>query len=820
MINSKTNIIQEISGNGLPVGGGAGGGGGGGGSRNSSTAFATAAAEVFSSSTRDRLRAVGVSLKFDDNDNDDGRSSKCRRCRNFVGRDHELQRMTDAFSRVEMRRRGGCAGTSVLATASATATKELVIINGPAGTGKSALAERCLEHIKGRCVYGRGKCRRRERKTAVSEPFAPFVEALEELLDNLPSKIKGEAFRCLHKSEQAALKTLCRSRQINNGNSCSSYINNNNKAPANMGEFTYERVRFTIRNYIRQLAECSKLPLVLLLDDVQWAEHDLCVLVDAIVLDKSVGNVLFIVTKRTDSEKEHSAAADSIGLVAPPTVNIDIDNLTVPQIGEYLARLLSTETECVHDLAELVHNKTAGNAFFMVQFVRALEQKGLITYNIASTRWVWDVGQINSSTDISDNVIDLVVSKIMAMQETCKLAMTAAACLGQSRFSTETLYVVLIAIRLSHEEEEGHQEHHDHNHQDCVLRKGNCHEVCPLGMKSHEDLVPVLQQCVQKGFLESVATDATTKVATFKFSHDRILESCLSLVPSDRRRIDFHAGRLLLDLRDDVVGDSWKKDQLLLLSVYHLNGGRWLISNEDCFEIAALNLQAAEIVFQKAAVFMALEYLEVGDEQLSFAKYGSWDVAYSLTLKLKTKLAETLYFCRRPDKCKVTCDEILSKARRFKDELPVHRIAMRLAFDKDKDMGMKEACRVASIGGLKIKTAPPTKLDVLSKIVRLELKMRHMTDDDFLLLPPRPLDETSCELLGYVIELCELSYECNYPLQFGYIAVSIIEWSLSKNILSPTSYVLLASINVKHGKLQKAERKKFWIQGAGEMATL
>ena len=65
-------------------------------------------------------------------------------------------------------------------------------------------------------------------------------------------------------------------------------------------------------------------------------------------------------------------------------------------LGLLLVDTLHCESERVTPLAHLVHEKTAGNPFFVIQFISALAEEGLLTFDHDVGRWAWDVGRIHA----------------------------------------------------------------------------------------------------------------------------------------------------------------------------------------------------------------------------------------------------------------------------------------------------------------------------------------------------------------------------------------------------------------------------------------
>ena len=80
-------------------------------------------------------------------------------------------------------------------------------------------------------------------------------------------------------------------------------------------------------------------------------------------------------------------------------------------------------------LAQLVHEKTAGNPFFVIQFLHALAEEGLLRFDHDASCWRWDVDRIHAK-DYTDNVVDLMVGKLTRLPVETQQALEHLACLG------------------------------------------------------------------------------------------------------------------------------------------------------------------------------------------------------------------------------------------------------------------------------------------------------------------------------------------------------------------------------------------------------
>jgi len=58
-------------------------------------------------------------------------------------------------------------------------------------------------------------------------------------------------------------------------------------------------------------------------------------------------------------------------------------------------------------LARLVHGKTAGNPFFVVQFLQTLAEEGWLVFNHEHAQWSWDLGSCPRESSTGQRFVDL-----------------------------------------------------------------------------------------------------------------------------------------------------------------------------------------------------------------------------------------------------------------------------------------------------------------------------------------------------------------------------------------------------------------------------
>ena len=100
-------------------------------------------------------------------------------------------------------------------------------------------------------------------------------------------------------------------------------------------------------------------------------------------------------------------------------------------LQQLIADSLRCEPERAASLARLLHEKTAGNPFFAIQFLSSLAEEGLLNFDHSEARWSWDLKRIHAK-GYTDNVVDLMVGKLNRLPIETQNALQQLACLGNS----------------------------------------------------------------------------------------------------------------------------------------------------------------------------------------------------------------------------------------------------------------------------------------------------------------------------------------------------------------------------------------------------
>ncbi len=173
-------------------------------------------------------------------------------------------------------------------------------------------------------------------------------------------------------------------------------------------------------------------PLVVFLDDLQWADQPSLDFVGALLGEPGLDGLLLIGAYR---DNEVDAAHPLTRLLRQPTRAgkpapvLKLDNLQAEDIAALLADMLRLTPDAVRSLADGLYAKTNGNPFFTVELVTALYRKGSLWPDPEAGRWRWDAAAI-SGYWASANVVDFLAEGLAALPSDGLEALVAAACLG------------------------------------------------------------------------------------------------------------------------------------------------------------------------------------------------------------------------------------------------------------------------------------------------------------------------------------------------------------------------------------------------------
>eukprot|EP00978_Attheya_sp_CCMP212_P048515 scaffold532450_cov102-Attheya_sp.AAC.1 len=480
------------------------------------------------------------------------------------------------------------------------------------------------------------------------------------------------------------------------------------------------KLKFLFRAFVRTI--CSNeisTPVVLFLDDLQWADSSVLDLVETIVKDSDVNHsLLFIGGYRGNEVDEghpltavfhdiagggHDHASDIYNQDFSHITKIQLSDLDLQDVNEIVASLTGRDITEVQPLAGVVFRKTNGNVFFSLQFLKHLKEEGLLRYSFVNYKWEWDdIETIEMKTEISENVADVVAANIRRLPGSALAVIKIAACF-HSTFNVDLLDRVMRKV-------------------DYV--KGEGEEALPL--ESKEEISKILYTAEKSGL---VLRSSNGRINRFRLSHDKIQSGAYSLINEGQDRDLLHC-QIGIFMKEEYESAN-RQDWMLFEAANHMNMGSTCV--KDKVGLARLNLQAAEQAITYSAFVPASKFLAAGIKMLE--KKDPWGKQYDLNLRLYSAAAE-MAFCngKLDDHARISA-QVLSNFRSSRDAMRVYASMVDVLGSQKQH---QEAADVALMALEELGERFPKRpsvVHIIYNLLKTKRKLRGKTDNDLLTLP-------------------------------------------------------------------------------------
>jgi PAS domain S-box-containing protein len=490
----------------------------------------------------------------------------------LYGRDGEIDLIFAAFDRVVT-----------------YGTPELVLVSGYSGIGKSSVVnelQKGLVPLRG--LFSSGKFDQYKRDI----PYATLAHAFQALVRQILVKSEAEVERWRGSLQEALSPN---GQLIVNLIPELEFIIGKQPLVAELPpRDAQNRFQLVFRRFLGAFAR-KEHPLVLFLDDLQWTDTSSIDLLEHLVTHTDVRHLLLVGAYR---DNEVGAAhplmrtLETIRQTGARVEEISLPPLGLGDVGELVSNALNCTPEHALSLTQLVHQKTAGNPFFAIQFLRSLAEEGLVKRDPDAEGWVWNLARIRAH-GYTDNIVDLMVKKLKRLSGSAQTALQQLACLG------------------------------------------NVADIATLSMvfgQSEEDIHTALLDAVRAGLILRLE-------GSYAFLHDRIQEAAYTLIPEgDRAGAHLRIGRVLLaTMSEDQL------DEHLFDVVNQLNRGSGRLADQsEREEFAAFNLRTGRRARASAAYASASTYFASGIELLDGR---DWSRQHELKFRLSLEFAECELIC-------------------------------------------------------------------------------------------------------------------------------------------------------------------------------
>ncbi|MDZ7961071.1 MAG: AAA family ATPase [Aulosira sp. DedQUE10] len=591
----------------------------------------------------------------------------------LYGREQEVQTLLDAFGRV------------------ANGASELMLVAGFSGIGKTAVINEVHKPIvRWHGYFIKGKYDQFNRNL----PFSAFVQAFRDLMGQLLSsddvqlqEWKTKILAAVGDNGQVLIEVIPELEQV---------IGPQPPVPELSGSAAQNRFNLLFLKFI-MVFTTPEHPLVIFLDDLQWADSASLNLLKLLLTRDAKGGkqrgYLFVIGAYRDNEvfPAHPLmlALDEIQKTQATINTLTLAPLKQDDVNYLIADTLSCTRDRALPFTELVYQKTIGNPFFITQFLKALHEDGLITFDWQVGSWQCDLANVRSLA-LSDDVVEFMALQLQKLPPETQTALKLAACVG-NQFDLATLAIV---------SEQPEQETASALWK--ALQEGF---IIPTNevYKFYQNLPGVSHQSANQ-----IIDNHKQVTVSYKFLHDRVQQAAYTLIPDHQKKAThLKIGRRLLKTMAPT-----ERDDMLFEITNQLNMGVELITDFfEQLELAQLNLRAGHKAKASTAHDSAVLYLRTG---VALLPTDSWQSQYELALKLHIEKAEAEYLAIAFESATETANTALHHAATLLDQVSVYELQMQI-----------------HIAQLQMLQAVEIGLQVLEK---LEIPLVTLTDQESLVI--------------------------------------------------------------------------------------
>ncbi|MBD2495859.1 AAA family ATPase [Nostoc sp. FACHB-280] len=542
----------------------------------------------------------------------------------LYGRIQEIRLLLDGFYRV------------------ATGSTEMILVSGDLGSGKTSVVNEIAQFIEqqqGYFIAGQFD----QSKQHI--PYSAFIEALQGLIEQILTEsaekiacCKYNLIKALGVNIQVIIDLIPGIAQI---------IGN----VSQLGDRSPQNCLHQVLQQVLEVFTKAEHPLVLFLDNLQWADAASLQLIETIICNQYSQRLLLIGAYRDSEVYPHHPliqTVEKIHFCKPVVQNIGLQPLDIEDICELISDSLNATLTLhsfplhhknharVRDLAQLIYHKTQGNPLLINQILHKIEKSNLLRFDFIHRQWQWKLEEIQAISITDERVLEAAIQTLPQLSDITLQALKLGACLG-NQF---TLNNLAIAQKIS-----------------------------------PQATLDILSEALQLNLIFPLL--GTDKI-TYKFLGDRLQKTVYSLIPNDhKQKTHLNIGRLLLQ----KIPETALTENIFDI-VTQLNLAWELITQtSDKEHLAVLNLIAGTEAKKSTDYATAVKYFNFG---LGLLPKTAWSTNYDLALNLHLELIEAEYLAANYYQVQQLSAIVVSKAKKPLDKIKVFEIQIQYYLNQNQ----------------------------------------------------------------------------------------------------------------------------------------
>lgn len=641
----------------------------------------------------------------------------------LYARDRQLKQLRDAFSRTT------------------ESGKNLVYVFGNSGVGKSALVEQMYRPVVqsgGFFISGKFD------QLRADVPYSAFSQALGKLINHilLLNEVELNKWKAkLHSLLQPIGRVLF---EIIPG--LEKLLDNEPEVPVLTGTEAQLRFNYALTNFFKVFSELGR-PVFIFIDDLQWSDVSSLDLMKTILVNSELNNILIVGAYR-DNEitpghlfLQFKMELEEQGIQPE---EIYLENLKEEDIKLLVSNVLGKSSRSLDELASIVFKKSAGNALFANQFIKAIYKNEMLFFDSDEGSWNWKIDKL-ISYNVEGNIVNLFLETINDLPSDTIAILKLASCIG-NKFWLEDLVTI--------SEQENKKVVQDFN----------------LAL----DLDLVIQSLDE----------------SFYFVHDRVQQAIYSLIDENGKKENhLKIARILLkttkdkDLRDEIFD-----------IVNQYNFGKDLISDPLEFKkLCELNSMAGQRAQSSTAYVLAMQYF---DNALQLLSSDAWEIDRDFTYDLYLKSAIAAYQCNNQERFKEFAKLLDANASTTLDKLKLADIKIQNAnVENDQKQVIEIGLEILRSVQIDLKRHP-SQLNVLFGFFRTNIRLAFFSEDKILHLPE--IKDEKLRIAMSIMHHMSLAAYLTEPNLLPLIMFELIRLTLKFGLgpKTPVAFVVFGYINI------------------------
>jgi predicted ATPase/tRNA A-37 threonylcarbamoyl transferase component Bud32 len=656
----------------------------------------------------------------------------------LYGRETEIAALMAAFERV------------------AVGSTEMMLVSGYSGIGKTCVVQEVHKSIvRQRGYFIAGKFDQFKKNIPYSALIQAFQELIRQLLTENSEDIeiwKEQLVEVLGPNGRVIIDVIPEVELI---------MGAQPEVPQLGQTESQNRFNRVYKQFIRVFTKPEH-PLVLFLDDLQWADSASLKLLQLLITDTESEYLLLIGAYRNNEVSQTHPTIQTIEEIKKAGAvvnNIVLPALDISNVRQLVADTLQESKNSIN-LADLLFNKTQGNPFFLTQLFKTIHSEKLLTFDFIKSFWQWKISQIQSLGIADCNVVQLVARNIEKLPVSTQKILQLAACIG-NQFNLDICAIVNEKSPIETADDLW-----------LALQAGL---ILPL---SNEYKIPLAFQSEEQ---EKLLFDQSR--VGYKFLHDRVQQAAYSMIPENQKKVThLKIGKLLLSQYAENALEENIFDIVNQLNI----GEKFLVEQSEKNELAHFNLIAGRKAKAATAYEAAVRYLNVGLELLPES---SWQSHYDLTRNLYLETLEVEYLNTSFERAQELSKIILSQAKTQLEKIKVYELRIPFYLQQNNP---QEAIETA-LQVLKMLAVPfprhPTKFSIMMGLTRNKIGIGNKRIEDLAFLPLMT-DPYKLAAMRILIAIIPAAFMTN-PMLFPLIIFTMVNLSIQygNSPLSAYGYV-------------------------------